>query len=35
MKELNNSLQKIDENGSQITLNIQSIFSDEGKKKES
>ena len=33
MKELNNSLQKIDENGSQITLNIQSIFSDEGKKK--
>ena len=33
VKELNNSLQKIAENGSQITLNIQSIFSNEEKKK--
>ena len=33
IKELNDSLRKINENGSQITLNIQSIFSNEEKKK--
>ena len=33
IKELNDSLRKINENGSQITLNIQSIFSNQEKKK--